>query len=58
VGWDEKAELSKHPSQNASRGFGGKFGVETDKQDKSAVGWTEPGALSVHESQASKFYHS
>lgn len=34
-----KAE--KHESQICSRGFGGKFGVEKDRMDKSAVGFEE-----------------
>lgn len=34
-----------------SRGFGGRYGVETDKQDKSAVGWEYQAHLAKHESQ-------
>lgn len=32
-------------------GFGGQFGVQKDRQDKSAVGWEDRGELSKHESQ-------
>lgn len=32
-------------------GFGGKFGVQADRQDKSAVGWDHHEGLHVHESQ-------
>jgi len=32
-------------------GFGGKFGVEKDRQDKSAVGWDHIEKLEKHESQ-------
>lgn len=32
-------------------GFGGKFGVQTDRQDKSAVGWDHHEAPQKHESQ-------
>ena len=34
-----------------AHGFGGKFGVETDRQDKSAAGWNEKADLAKHESQ-------
>uniref|UniRef100_A0A8C6M0C0 Cortactin n=1 Tax=Nothobranchius furzeri TaxID=105023 RepID=A0A8C6M0C0_NOTFU len=34
-----------------SKGFGGKFGVETDKVDKSAVGFEYQGKTEQHESQ-------
>ena len=34
-GWDYQADLSKHESQtDAAKGFGGKYGVQKDKQDK------------------------
>lgn len=33
------------------KGFGGQFGVQTDRQDKSALGWTERENLQQHESQ-------
>lgn len=32
-------------------GFGGKFGVQADRQDKSAVGWDHHEQLHQHESQ-------
>lgn len=32
-------------------GFGGKFGVQADRQDKSAVGWDHMEPASKHESQ-------
>lgn len=32
-------------------GFGGKFGVQKDRQDKSAVGWDHHEAPQKHESQ-------
>ena len=34
-----------------SKGFGGKFGVQKDRQDKVALGWDEKEALAKHESQ-------
>jgi hypothetical protein len=34
-----------------SKGFGGKFGVQTDRQDKSAVGWSHHEKVDKHESQ-------
>jgi hypothetical protein len=32
-------------------GFGGKFGVQADRQDKSAVGWDHHEGLHQHQSQ-------
>lgn len=32
-------------------GFGGKYGVQKDRQDKAAVGWEHKAELSKHESQ-------
>ena len=32
-------------------GFGGKFGVQTDRVDKSAVGWEHHEKVDKHESQ-------
>ena len=32
-------------------GFGGQFGVQNDRQDKSAVGWDHQEKLTKHESQ-------
>ena len=34
-----------------STGFGGKYGVEHDKQDDSALGWDHQEKLAQHESQ-------
>ena len=34
-----------------SQGFGGKFGVQTDRQDKSAAGWDHIEKVEKHESQ-------
>ena len=33
-------------------GFGGQFGVQTDRVDKTAVGWDHTSAGASHESQA------
>lgn len=38
-------------SADYSKGFGGKFGVETDKVDKSALGFEYQGKTERHESQ-------
>lgn len=38
-------------SADYAKGFGGKFGVETDKVDKSAVGFEYQGKTERHESQ-------
>ena len=38
MGFEYQAELSKHESQtDAAKGFGGKFGVQTDRKDKVCV---------------------
>lgn len=34
-----------------SQGFGGKFGVQTDRQDKSAVGYDSQEKVALHPSQ-------
>lgn len=44
--------MDPHASQkDYSIGFGGKYGLQTDRKDKSAVGWDEKVELSKHESQ-------
>ena len=34
-----------------SKGFGGKYGVQKDRQDKSAAGWDHVEKVDKHESQ-------
>jgi len=35
VGWDYQAKLEQHESQtDHTKGFGGKYGVQKDRQDK------------------------
>jgi len=35
VGWDYQAQLAKHQSQtDAAKGFGGRYGVQKERQDK------------------------
>ena len=42
VGWDHQEHLSMHGSQtDASKGFGGKYGVQKDRQDKAAGGYDD-----------------
>jgi hypothetical protein len=42
VGYDYQEKVEKHESQvDGSKGFGGKFGVQTDRQDAAAVGFDE-----------------
>ena len=49
-------EKTAHQSQvDFNKGFGGKFGVESDKQDKSAVGYDYHSKLSSHASQKGFF---
>lgn len=39
-----------------SKGFGGKYGVQTDRVDKSAVGYDHQEKLGQHESQQGNIY--
>ena len=44
--------VEKHSSQTDHKsGFGGKFGVQKDRQDKSAAGWDHIEKVDKHESQ-------
>lgn len=44
--------VEKHSSQkDYATGFGGKFGVQSDRVDKSAVGWDHIEKVEKHESQ-------
>jgi len=38
-------------SLDYSKGFGGKYGVDADKQDKSALGWDHIEKVPLHDSQ-------
>lgn len=52
VGHDYKAPLSQHVSQtDAAKGFGGKYGVQQDRKDQSAVGWDHHEKVDKHASQ-------
>lgn len=45
-------KVEKHASQkDYSTGFGGKFGVQSDRKDSSAVGWDHIEKVDKHESQ-------
>ena len=38
VGWEYQSELSKHESQtDAAKGFGGRYGVQQDRQDEVSI---------------------
>jgi len=55
MSWSHKEQIEKHASQkDYSSGFGGKFGVERDRQDKSAVGWDHHEKPQKHDSQSGK----
>jgi len=46
----------KHSSQkDYSEGFGGKYGVQTDRVDKSALGWDHVEKVDKHESQKGRY---
>ena len=51
MGHEYRADLSKHASQtDAAKGFGGRYGVQKDRQDKSAVDWSYRAKLKPHAS--------
>jgi len=57
VGHEYKSELQQHSSQtDAAKGFGGKYGVQTDRKDKSAVDYSYQEKLQQHASQTG-LYH-
>lgn len=39
------------PNTDYKTGFGGQFGVQTDRVDKTALGWDHKEKLQAHESQ-------
>ena len=52
VGFDYHEKLSQHGSQkDYSSGFGGKYGVQSDRVDKSAMSWSHKEKVEKHESQ-------
>ena len=53
---DEAARLKRQEQEGykSSTGYGGKFGVMEDRQDKSAVGWDHAEKAAKHESQKGK----
>lgn len=44
------------PSPDYSKGFGGKYGVDKEKVDKSAVGFEYQGKTEKHESQKGLYF--
>ena len=52
VGHEYRTDLHKHQSQtDAAKGFGGKFGVQKDRQDAAAVDFSYKEKLQQHASQ-------
>ncbi|CAH1968015.1 unnamed protein product [Acanthoscelides obtectus] len=47
----KKKKALEESEHNPARGYGGKFGVETDRVDKSAVSWDHKEKLEKHPSQ-------
>ena len=48
-------QVDKHDSQKDYKtGFGGKFGVQSDRVDRSAVGWEHVEKVDKHNSQKGK----
>ncbi|NXN55666.1 HCLS1 protein, partial [Rynchops niger] len=55
VGHEYVADVGKHSSQtDAAQGFGGKYGVQRDRADKSALGFEYKGEVEKHSSQKGK----
>merc|ERR1711972_706867 len=53
MGHDFIGKVDKHDSQKDYKtGFGGKYGVRSDRVDKTAVGWDHNEKVDKHESQA------
>jgi hypothetical protein len=46
-----KANFAHVSQKDSCKGFGGKFGIQTDRVDKSAVGWDHHEKLALHTSQ-------
>ena len=58
MGHDFIAKVDKHDSQKDYKtGFGGKFGVQTDRVDKSALGWEHVEKVGKHNSQQGRICH-
>uniref|UniRef100_A0A4W6C6U1 Cortactin n=1 Tax=Lates calcarifer TaxID=8187 RepID=A0A4W6C6U1_LATCA len=52
VGHDYVSQVEQHSSQkDAAQGFGGKFGIQKDRVDKSAMGFEYKGEVQQHTSQ-------
>ena len=52
MGWEHVEQVEKHESQKDYKsGFGGQYGVLSDRQDKSAVGWDHVEQVEKHQSQ-------
>ena len=65
MGWEHREQLEAHESQRGfaakiftstfildyKKGFGGEFGIQTDRKDKSAFDWSESEKIEKHESQ-------
>lgn len=49
--WNVNSPLMLDFPADYVKGFGGKFGVQSDRQDKSALGWDHQEKLQLHESQ-------
>lgn len=41
-----------------SKGFGGKFGVQSDRQDESAADWAHKENVEKHPSQKGRYLHN
>ncbi|NWJ06300.1 HCLS1 protein, partial [Crypturellus undulatus] len=55
VGHEYVADVGKHSSQtDAAQGFGGKYGVQRDRADKSALGFEYKSEMEKHSSQKGK----
>lgn len=53
-----KEKIAHESQTDAKKGFGGKFGVQQDRVDKSAVGFEYHEKLATHASQKGTSLHS
>lgn len=59
LGWDHHEKTEKHSSQvDHSKGFGGKFGVQEDRKDRSALGWEHRERVSLDHIESKRFASS
>lgn len=46
-----KIKIKFHIISDYKKGFGGEFGIQSDRKDKTALGWEDNEKVKPHESQ-------